>query len=257
MTHRNYSLFFPLLLLVGLLLFLSQQPTNAFPHQHYNKIIHPRRYQRHHHYHRHHPSSSTNLYGRRAQKRQAERAVVDSASNKTPKSRSEPSTSIISLPQPSNTANNNPSSSKFDFLQRIESIKTAVVGAVSGGLAVTPLVFVHYFPNIAQWEFQTDMSSFEAALFAIVYRYTIRTNDNNPMLNQGVIGAFVFTRTLSTIHVSDSCSAIPLQCGQPLEYFDWNMIGQLLVNGIESAVLFGAAAWAMETAFSKGWISKF
>jgi hypothetical protein len=45
--------------------------------------------------------------------------------------------------------------------------------------------------------------------------------------------------------------------GPPLGYFDWNMIGQMLWNGAESAILFGAAALAMDTAFQRGWISKF
>ena len=110
-------------------------------------------------------------------------------------------------------------SSQFDMAQRFESIKTAILGALSGGVAVTPFVFLHSVVGgaggLAQWEFTTDMSSLEAALFAIVYRYAVRANDNNPMLNQGVVGAFVFVRTLSNIQVSPSCSAIPLQCERP------------------------------------------
>ena len=55
------------------------------------------------------------------------------------------------------------------------------------------------------------MASLQAALFAIVYRYAIR-KDTNPMLNQGVVGAFVFARTLSSIRVSEDCSFAPLSC---------------------------------------------
>jgi len=55
------------------------------------------------------------------------------------------------------------------------------------------------------------MGSLEAALFAIVYRYAIR-GDENPMLNQGVVGAFVFVRTLSRVQVPRYCSAAPLSC---------------------------------------------
>merc|ERR1712176_506702 len=140
--------------------------------------------------------------------------------------------------------------------QRIESGKCVVVGALSGGIAVTPVAYYHYMDNLPQWELITDMSSLQAALFAIVYRYAIRT-DTNPMLNQGVVGAFVFARTLSSIKVSESCTPIPLQCGAPLGYFDWNMLTQAALTGIESAILFGAASLAMELCFSKGWISKF
>ena len=109
-----------------------------------------------------------------------------------------------------------PPSSQFDMAQRFESIKTAVLGALSGGIAVTPVTFLHCVlggaGGLAQWEFATDMSSLEAALFAIVYRYAARANDNNPMLNRGVVGAFVVVRTLSNIQVTPTCSAVPLQC---------------------------------------------
>ena len=106
---------------------------------------------------------------------------------------------------------------KFDMAQRIESLKSVVLGALSGGVAVTPIAYLHYVyfasnESIAQWEFVTDMSSLQAALFAIVYRYAVRQNDDNPMLNQGVVGAFVIVRTLSNIQVTDTCLSIPLRC---------------------------------------------
>jgi len=151
---------------------------------------------------------------------------------------------------------------KFDTAQRIESLKSVVLGALSGGIAVTPIAYLHYVAtspvaNTAQWEFVTDMSSLQAALFAIVYRYAVRANDNNPMLNQGVVGGFVVVRTLSNIHVTDTCLSIPLRCGPPLGYFDWNMIQQAAWGGVESAFLFGGASLAMELAFRQKWISKF
>ena len=45
--------------------------------------------------------------------------------------------------------------------------------------------------------------------------------------------------------------------GAPLGYVDWNVLGQVAINGIEGAVMFGATAAAMEWAFDKGYISKF
>ena len=113
--------------------------------------------------------------------------------------------------------NNNDGENKFDMAQRIESVKSVVLGALSGGVALTPIAYLHYvvfsgIPNTAQWEFTTDMSSLEAALFAIVYRYAVRANDNNPMLNQGVVGAFVVVRTLANIQVTDTCQSVPLRC---------------------------------------------
>jgi hypothetical protein len=108
---------------------------------------------------------------------------------------------------------------KFSFGQRIESTKCVVVGALSGGFSVVLFTALHdiafggqeFNNGVAQWEFDTDMGSLESALFAIVYRYCIR-KDDNPMLNQGVIGAFVLVRTLSRIRVPSYCTAAPLDC---------------------------------------------
>jgi len=101
------------------------------------------------------------------------------------------------------------------------------------------------------------MGSLQGALFAIVYRYCVREDDDNDMLNMGVIGAFVFVRTLSRIRVPSYCTAVPLDCGDPLGYLDWDMLGQLVWNGAEGVAIFGGAAAAMEIAYKKGWISKF
>ena len=75
---------------------------------------------------------------------------------------------------------------KFDMKQRIESLKSIVLGAIAGGVAVTPIAYLHYvyfttatavssssLPSLftdpsspanglAQWEFVTDTSSIEA-----------------------------------------------------------------------------------------------
>jgi hypothetical protein len=112
--------------------------------------------------------------------------------------------------------NNNDSASKFGFGQRIESIKSLAIGGISGSVAYAPVGFVKdvildHSP-LAQWEFDTDMAALQGGLFAIVYRYCVRQDTNNPQLNQGVIGAFVLTRTLSAIHVPSYCSAVPLEC---------------------------------------------
>ncbi|KAL9179010.1 hypothetical protein ACHAXT_011983 [Thalassiosira profunda] len=148
---------------------------------------------------------------------------------------------------------------KFSFFQRIESTKTALLGLVSGGILSTPFIALHDIPayGAASWEFDTDMGSLQSALFAIVYRYCVREEDDNEMLNQGVVGAFVVTRTLSRVRVPSYCTAAPLECGDPLGYFDWDMIQQLVLNGLESVALFGGAALAMEYAYGKKWISKF
>ena len=155
---------------------------------------------------------------------------------------------------------------KFTFAQKIESIKTGVVGLLVGGIAVTPVTAIHdiVFPGdtisngLAQWEFDTDTGSITAALFAIVYRYCVREGEEkNEMLPMGVIGAFAIVRTVSRVRVSYYCDAVPLDCGSPLGYLDWAMLQQLLFSGVESAALFGATAAAMDYCYTKGYISRF
>lgn len=157
------------------------------------------------------------------------------------------------------SASNNSGEDKFSVLQRIESIKTATLGLLSGGILSTPFIALHDIPSYgaASWEFDTDMGSLQSALFAIVYRYCIREEDDNEMLNMGVVGAFVVTRTLSRVRVPGYCTSAPLDCGDPLGYFDYDMLVQLGLNGLESVALFGGAALAMEYAYGAGWVSKF
>lgn len=163
--------------------------------------------------------------------------------------------------------NKDPSATdKFTFGQRIESVKTGVVGLLAGGIALAPIAGIHdvLYPGqtisngLAQWEFDTDTGSIDAALFAIVYRYCVREGEEqNEMLPMGVIGAFVIVRTLSRVRVSSYCDAVPLNCGAPLGYFDWSMIQQTAFSGLESVFLFGATAAAMEYCYTKAYISRF
>ena len=173
---------------------------------------------------------------------------------------------IVASPSQS-AAMNDENAEKFGNDARIESAKALVVGAIVGGLALAPLSGLHdlalgsfsngYVQNgLAQWEFDTDMGAVQAGLFAVVYRYCVR-EDENPMLGQGVVGAFVLTRALSRVSVPVYCSAVPLDCGAPLGYLDWNMLTQVAINGVESAALFGVTAAAVEYCFRRDFISKF
>ena len=148
---------------------------------------------------------------------------------------------------------------KFSFFQRIESIKAAAMGAISGSILSAPVLALHDLPNygIASWEFDVDMSALQGALFAIVYRYCVRENDDNDMLSTGVVGAFVLVRMTSRVRVPGYCTSLPLNCGDPLGYLDDEMVRQLLLGGMEGAALFGGAALAMEYAYGRKWITKF
>lgn len=163
-------------------------------------------------------------------------------------------------------ANDPAPKSEFNFPQRIESIKAGVVGLIAGGLALAPIAAFHdiLFPGdsiangVAQWEFDTDTGSITTALFAIVYRYCVRDGEEkNEMLQMGVVGAFVLVRTLARIRVPVYCSAAPLDCGDPFGYFDSAMIQQAVGSGLESMVMFGATALALEYCYENGYISRF
>jgi hypothetical protein len=168
-----------------------------------------------------------------------------------------------------NDDNNNGGGDKFSFYQRIESIKTAILGGVVGSICSTPFIAIHDLlldgttgggggGSMANWEFDTDASAVQGALFAIVYRYCIRASDpSNNMLNMGVIGAFVLVRTTSRIQLPTYCTALPLTCGPPLGYLDYTILFALLVNSVEGLALFGSVAYCMEVAYNKQWISKF
>ena len=132
-----------------------------------------------------------------------------------------------------------------EFVERFESGKAAVVGALAGSVAMTlPSLAVH-IDSIPQWEFNVDQSALMCATFAVVYRYAVRT-DGNPQLKQGVVGAFVITRTLGAVRVSPGCSAIPLSCGEPLSYFDWAMLGQPSLGRSLSVQKTSASAYVID-----------
>lgn len=139
--------------------------------------------------------------------------------------------------------------------QRIESLKAAVVGAVSGGLACAPVSLVATGFNIAQWEFDVDTLSLASALFAITYRYTVRTS-TSPMLRQGAIGAFALSRASAGVTVSDTCVPVPLRCEPYGFYLDSAMVLQGAGAAVVGGCAFGAAAWAVDYCTERGWISK-
>lgn len=157
-----------------------------------------------------------------------------------------------------NKKSNNKDINKFGFWQRIDSVKSGVVGAVAGSVGSTIIIALHD-NNIQQWEFDTDSAAISGGLFAIVYRYCVREDNNdNPQLAQGVVGAFAIVRTLARIDVPwESCTALPLTCGPPLGILDWEILCQLVWNGAESFAIFGGAAAAIEYVSERKWISRF
>ena len=139
--------------------------------------------------------------------------------------------------------------------ERAESGKAAAIAAIAGSICATPAALLASNAFSAQWEFSTDALAVQLFLFGVVYRYATRSDDND-MLKQGAVGAFALTRTLSSVQVGAQCTALPLSCGAPLSYLDWDMLLQLGAYFGESALAFGGAAFALEQCWDRGWASR-
>ena len=190
-------------------------------------------------------------------------AVVVTAYSNTPRRRHNTAL-IASLRRRPATAPTTASSKKWDvdveneFVERIESVKSAVVGVAGGIAALLPLLVVQGISSSfsPQWEFHADSWALLLALFGITYRYAVRT-DGNPNLKQGVVGAFAVTYALRIVSPPSSCTSLPLNCGPPLYYIDTTMIVSGLGAFGEACVGYGVAAYLLEKCFSSGFVKRF
>jgi len=140
--------------------------------------------------------------------------------------------------------------------KRAESGKAAIVSLLSGSTAALPFLLLDPGAFVSPaWEFQADGLAVMLLLFGVVYRYAVRT-DSNQMLKQGVVGAFTITRSWALISPSSSCDVLPLSCGAPLGYFNWDMILSGTFNALETGAACAAAAFALELCFRKGLIQR-
>ena len=70
------------------------------------------------------------------------------------------------------------------------------------------------------------------------------------------VGAFALCRTLSSVQVGAQCTALPLNCGPPFGYLDYDLLLQLGAFFGESALAFGGAAFVLETCWDRGWAAR-
>jgi|TARA_B110000091_G_C13395505_1_gene301960 hypothetical protein len=59
------------------------------------------------------------------------------------------------------------------------------------------------------------------------------------------------------VKVSDTCSALPLECGEPFHYFSTDMASQGLFALVVSYFAYNASKYALDKAFSIGLLGKF
>ena len=110
--------------------------------------------------------------------------------------------------------------SKYGPFQTIATWQSWLVGALTGVLAVTPVLALRafYFQEptyeaLAQLEWDTGVALVQGAVFAAVYRYALRDDGLDEIkLQNGVFNAFFLVRTLVGVRVPMSCSIPYLFC---------------------------------------------
>lgn len=139
--------------------------------------------------------------------------------------------------------------------ERIESIKVGMLGGISFFLADIIFLLLNNFGLAKKWSLflplnlnlglnlalQLGISFFTGFLFAVTYRYIIRT-DENPHLKDGAVFAFGLVRALVFVETSANI----------LEDFL-----PILVLGIETIISFFITRLILDLAFSKQFIKYF
>lgn len=138
-------------------------------------------------------------------------------------------------------------------LERIESLKAAVIGAVAatlvGLVTVSSTVWLNEeatdfgtrLSHLINWStlFHLGSAGFSGFLFGVTYRYIMR-QDRNVQLKLGAVLAFGLVRSLAQLETTLTAS-------------DW-LIG---LRGLESLLMFGLAALILDQLMLRGWIKPF
>lgn len=125
--------------------------------------------------------------------------------------------------------------------------------AIAPFTALHHLYFYHSYQGLASWEYGTVTAAIQVALFAAVYRYSVRQDLENDQLRNAIVMAFVLIRSLVRVHGPIQCLALPLTCtcgiyccrrvgvasspcsltcfialsgGEPFEFMDWGHVGR-------------------------------
>ena len=121
--------------------------------------------------------------------------------------------------------------------ERTESVKAFIVASVTGSLVAAPVklsMLLAQGNSLDQWEYSTLALAIMLGLFGVVYRCTVRVDDND-MLKQGCVGAFALCRALALTNVK--------HMGSPEM---WLSIGTYFG---ESVLAFGGACYALGEAY--------
>ncbi|MDJ0661518.1 MAG: hypothetical protein QNJ42_18815 [Crocosphaera sp.] len=132
-------------------------------------------------------------------------------------------------------------------LERIESVKAGYLGGMAFTIAYVLILAINYstwdvyVPDVIGLGIKVAIAFISGFLFAVTYRYIIRT-DKNGHLKDGAVLAFGLVRGL-----------VPVEMSSDL----FHHLGQLTILGVESIICFIVARFCLEFAFERGWIKLF
>lgn len=136
--------------------------------------------------------------------------------------------------------------------ERIESLKSGIVGAIATGLAAVALALIlPLFREEVSWELSIQLSTLlqgaialaTGFLFGVSYRYIVR-QDENSHLKSGAVLAFGVIRGLAQI--DSQIDAIALD-----QLIDW---GSVVLQNI---FLFAIAQQVLNWAIGRKWVKPF
>lgn len=138
------------------------------------------------------------------------------------------------------------SSTQVSHLDRIESVKAGVIGALAFTVAYLFAIVINSYTlipttfNFSLW-LKIAIAAVSGFLFAVTYRYVIRA-DQNSHLKDGAVLAFGLVRGLAT--------------GENGNYLAGNLpLFALLV--LESVFCFTVARLCLDIALKRGWVDPF
>lgn len=146
--------------------------------------------------------------------------------------------------------------SSLETIERIESLKAGVIGALAAGTAFALITLLHAVsaqfsltavPSLLEnlthkqllpWLISGSIALLSGFLFSVTYRYVIR-QDKNPQLKSGAIMAFGLVRGLAQVELMVDDQLFLWQQGLPVA---------------ESLLMFVVVALSLDWAIIQGWV---
>lgn len=122
-----------------------------------------------------------------------------------------------------------------------ECFKVGTISSISGSVASAPVkmsALLMSNGNLNTMDFGNIALAMQLALFGVMYRWAVRSDDNDS-LKQVTVGAFALIRALASTPVSGKMAP--------------DVWIQVAAHFGESALAFGLAAAAVEYSWAKGW----